>query len=478
MSAPIFDLLEGTDIKYVCPSVLLPHPSNEQIYGVVSNTDLEENIRRLGIIEPLVVSKEGTLISGHRRLEVAKTLSMEKVPVRYLDLTALDQELFLVSFNRYRTKGVTELLKEIEVLYKHYGRNQGKRTDLTSVNVDRGKTTREKIAEIVGISTGNISKLLKIKDSLPLLLPEIDAGKLSINQAYLWCNRRARQQSAITSDAQVSFSGVSTDDYQLIKGDSLQRLRSINSNSVSLCFTSPPYYQFKRFGNEQVLGHEEQINSFVSGLVDIFKEVFRVLEDGGSLLLNMDEPFVNKQLLGTTERLVISLIDQGFVLRQKIIWDKGHKLQGSLKGGYQHIYEPIYLFTKGDSMNFNTDKIRKAKDSVDLTPQYMDFGNSKCHAFLPDELEPKPRDIIEVGPMREKLAKKFGVDFQHPAQFPPELVEPFLIAGTNVGDVVLDPFNGVGNTGVAALRNNRKYIGIDLNDKFLDLTEKRFRALR
>jgi DNA modification methylase len=477
LNFPVEALFEGTDVKSVCPSFLSPHPVNEEIYGVVTNTDLEENIKRVGILEPLVALKDGTVISGHRRLEVAKRLGLEKIPVRYLELDDIDQELFLVSFNRYRTKGVTELLKEIEVLYKHYGRNQGKRTDLTSVNVDRGKTTREKVAEMVGISTGNISKLLKIKERMPLLLPEIDGGKLSINQAYLWCNRKARNDNAINEKEGITFNGVSTSDYQLIKGDSLHRLRGLENESVSLCFTSPPYYQFKRFGKQQVLGHEEQIKSFVSGLNDIFREVFRVLEDGGTFLLNMDEPFINKQLLGTTERMVVALLDQGFVLRQKIIWQKGHKLQGSLKGGYQHVYEPIYLFTKGTSMKFNTDKIRKVKEHVELKPTYFDYGNSKCHAFLPDELEPKPHDIIEVGPMREKLAKKFGVDFQHPAQFPPELVEPFVIAGTSVGDVVLDPFNGVGNTGVAALRNNRRYIGIDLNDKFLDLSEKRFRAL-
>ena len=470
--------VDWANVKNVRPSSLSVHPKNAALYRLVENGDLKENIQRVGILEPLVALHSGVLLSGHRRLQCAIELELKEVPVRFLDVDAQDEELYLVSFNRYRTKAVSELLKEIEVLYEHYGRNQGKRNDLTSVNLDGSKTTREKVAQLVGVSTGQVSKLLKIKETLPLLLPEIDAGKLSINQAYLWCNRKTKQAYATRTETESTFVNVTSDEYSLFCSDSHARLKTMDAKSVSLCFTSPPYYQFKRFGDEQTLGHEDGVKNFISSLLPIFEETFRVLEDGGTLVLNMDEPYLNKRLLGTTERFVIRLLDLGFVLRQKIIWNKGPRLQGSLKGAFTHVYEPLYLFTKGDSMKFNTDKIRAVKEDVEQVPTYFDYGNSKCHAFLPSELEKKPKDILNIGPAREQFKKRFGAKFKHPAQFPPELAEPFIISGTEVGDVVLDPFNGVGNTGIAALRNNRRYIGIDLNQKFLELTEKRFRALR
>ena len=176
---------------------LKPHPLNTQIYQLSGIEELAESIQQVGLLEPLVVNTDHQVISGHRRLQAIKQLKWKSVEVIVRKDIPQDNEAFyLVQYNQQRIKLASEQLKEILVLLDHYKTGQGTRTDLTSINVDRS-STRSKVAAKLGMSYGNISKLLFIHDNCPELMDHIDAGRMTINQAHLEAKRQISFQSVV-----------------------------------------------------------------------------------------------------------------------------------------------------------------------------------------------------------------------------------------------------------------------------------------
>ncbi len=162
-----------------------------------------------------------------------------------------------------------------------------------------------------------------------------------------------------TSKIQDFFQGKIN--HIFILGNCLEKLKDIPSESVDCVFTSPPYWQMRKYdlsSNGTVhLGDEDDYRDFVNNLADIFDEVKRVLKKSGSLWLNLGDKYHNKNLMGIPWRVAIELQDRGWILRNDIIWDQMKGTQ-SAKDRLRDVYEHIFHFVKSKKYHYDHDAIR------------------------------------------------------------------------------------------------------------------------
>jgi len=114
------------------------HPFNSEVYKLSDIDSLQESIKNIGLLEPLIINKKNEVLSGNRRLEALRNLKHQKVKVIVKELKDKDEPLHIISHNSQRIKTSREILNEISVLSKYYKNNQGFRSDLTSVDINRG----------------------------------------------------------------------------------------------------------------------------------------------------------------------------------------------------------------------------------------------------------------------------------------------------------------------------------------------------
>lgn len=194
-------------IKMVKVTDLRKHPSYAKIYSEKSlQFDLlADSIQRTGeLLEPIVVNKKNYIINGVQRWLAAKKLGFKTIPAVLFNKAEADEVFYMVNYNRYRTKSMLEKFREIEEMKKYWGKKQGQRTDLQSGLSEVEKlTTRNRIAQAMGISEGNVYKIEKIAQSKSELLSLIDTHELSLNQAYEMATGKTTVKNSSTNGAQA-----------------------------------------------------------------------------------------------------------------------------------------------------------------------------------------------------------------------------------------------------------------------------------
>ena len=270
--------------------------------------------------------------------------------------------------------------------------------------------------------------------------------------------------------------------YQLLIGDCRQRLAELPTGSVQTCITSPPYFGLRDYGMADQIGLEQTPKQFVNELVAVFREVKRTLKDEGTLWLNIGDSYAStgghtkqggnsqragrsnvavqhaqkgfsggdgiktKDLIGIPWRLAFALQDDGWYLRQDIIWHKPNPMPESVTDRCTKAHEYIFLLSKSPKYYFNNEAIKEVAVGCE--------GETRNR-----------RSVWTVATAPYAAA--------HFATYPPALVLPCVLAGSRPGDTVLDPFNGAGTTGLVALENGRQYVGIELNPEYAALTRQR-----
>jgi DNA modification methylase len=384
----------------------------------------------------------------------------------------------LVQYNQQRIKLASEQLKEILVLLDHYKTGQGTRTDLTSINVDRS-STRSKVAAKLGMSYGNISKLLFIHDNCPELMDHIDAGRMTINQAHLEAKRQISFQSVVgkkNGNGHIPLR-TNTSDRYIIYNKSSERMDELQNESVNLVITSPPYYSKRNYGIPDQIGLESTIDEYLDSLERVFAETKRVLKEDGDLFVVIGDTYVDGCLQSIPHRLALRLMDLGFIQRNCLVWKKiNPKPEGTTKR-WSTSTEFVFFFTKSLNHRFDIDAIRVPykDDALSNPPRHrklngqMQMGTSNLH----HPLGKVPSDYIETNVASMNLDE----DIEHPAMYPEELIEPFLKACTEPGDIVLDPFAGSGTTGEVAMKYGCYFVGYEINGDFCRLCEQRLGSL-
>lgn len=267
--------------------------------------------------------------------------------------------------------------------------------------------------------------------------------------------------------------------------ESLLKLAGANVR-VQMCVTSPPYFGLRDYGHDGQIGLEQRAPEYVSRLVDVFREVWRVLSDDGVLFVNIGDTyagykdgkfspqsqsngnqrgmpvsgaphrnkallvqdrFKDKELMGIPWRFAFAMRDAGWLLRQEVIWAKPNYTPENVRDRFVRSHEHIFIFTKRSKYWFDGDAVRVPAD-----------GGG-------DKLRP---DVWNVPVSTFKGA--------HFATFPPSLIEPCILAGSRPGDIVLDPFIGSGTTAAVAVQHGRQYIGCELNTDYEPLIRARISA--
>tara|TARA_R100001443_G_scaffold117160_1_gene140211 strand:+ start:200 stop:1129 length:930 start_codon:yes stop_codon:yes gene_type:complete len=290
-------------------------------------------------------------------------------------------------------------------------------------------------------------------------------------------------------------------------GDCLDTLKKFDEKP-RMCVTSPPYYGLRDYGGEgDQIGLESTPEEYIQKLVEIFREVRNILTDDGTLWLNIGDSYYNyrpgtgglpkqtvsrtnqdlpencnrrankleglkeKDLIGIPWMLAFALRSDGWYLRQDIIWHKPNPMPESMKDRCTKSHEYIFLLSKNKKYFYDNEAIKEpAKDwgTRDRTKgKYHNPGTGLVpHSGLSKSYPTKnKRSVWSVTNKPYKGA--------HFAVFPPDLIEPCILAGSEKGDLVLDPFMGSGTTAMVAKKLGRDYIGCELHEGYGNLIEDR-----
>ena len=302
-------------------------------------------------------------------------------------------------------------------------------------------------------------------------------------------------------------------------GDCRDSMRQMAKDGIKVqtCITSPPYYGLRDYGHEGQIGNEQTPKEFIDNLVEVFACVWDVLEDNGTLWVNLGDSYYNyrpgkgqrvvansiasqkasefensakrgnkldgykeKDLMGMPWRLAFALQDFGWTLRQDIIWHKPNPMPESVKDRCTKSHEYIFLLTKNPQYYFDSDAIKE--QSINSEEEQIAKRNQKQHRANAQEHEAKfvQHNFSKIEKTYEKRNKRdvWTVPVKpysgaHFAVYPEELIEPCVMAGSRVGDIVLDPFFGSGTTGAVAQKLGRQYIGCELNQEYESLQKER-----
>jgi len=334
---------------------------------------------------------------------------------------------------------------------------------------------------------------------------------------------------------------------RILLGDCRVRLRELSAQSAQTCVTSPPYFGLRDYGVDGQMGLEATPDEFIAGMVEVFREVRRVLRDDGTLWLNLGDSYANdgkwggstggkhvsslhgdsgigrqkrmtglkpKDLIGIPWRVAFALQADGWYLRQDIIWAKPNPMPESVRDRCTKSHEYIFLLSKGPRYYFDAEEIAEpaiGQTVHDLTGGGHDAPGQTAHTgsrtgrggrtkaglvaysakvsadrkALRSDIESRHRSSIPGGQSMQaepngtrNKRSVWTVATQpfkeaHFATYPPELIEPCILAGSPRGGLVLDPFGGAGTTGLVADRLGRDALLIELNPEYAEIARKR-----
>jgi DNA modification methylase len=281
---------------------------------------------------------------------------------------------------------------------------------------------------------------------------------------------------------------------------------------VQTCVTSPPYFGLRDYGHEGQIGLEQTPEEYIAAMVEVFRCVWDVLADDGTLWLNLGDSYgavggntyagfnerwsgtggagskqnatlsgvtsrkINtslqpKNLLGIPWRVALALQADGWILRQDIIWHKPNPMPESVKDRCTKAHEYIFLLSKAQMYFFDSEAMKEPAVSEPREREkrngesFVDTklrGSNSCAGV--NETRNR-RSVWQVATRPYKGA--------HFATYPPDLIEPCILAGSREGDIVLDPFMGSGTTAAVSIKHGRQYLGCELNEDYKALQDER-----
>lgn len=299
-------------------------------------------------------------------------------------------------------------------------------------------------------------------------------------------------------------------------GDCRETMRKWAAEGVKAqtCVTSPPYYGLRDYGHDGQIGLEETPEEYIKAMVEVFRCVWDVLEDNGTLWLNIGDSYYNyrpgkgqalvkqsvanndqdlpqtcarrgnkleglkeKDLIGIPWMLAFALRADGWYLRQDIIWHKPNPMPESVQDRCTKAHEYIFLLSKSQKYYYDIDAIKEEAHTTDDSNRNRDEsrlnntpGRTRMAGLTTNHYEMKNKRSIWTVPTKPYAGAHFAV-------FPTELIEPCIMAGAPVGGIVLDPFMGSGTTAQVAQDLGRQYLGCELNLEYKTLQDKRLSQL-
>lgn len=242
----------------------------------------------------------------------------------------------------------------------------------------------------------------------------------------------------------------------LYNGDTLELLKQIPDGTAQLIITSPPYNIGKEY--EEIV----EIEKYLKWQEDVIRECVRILSPTGSICWEVGN-YLDDEIYPLDILFYPIFKKFGLKLRNRIIWTFGHGLHASKRFSGRH--EAILWFTKTKDYYFNLDPVRVPQKY----PQKKYYKGPKKGELSGNPLGKNPSDVWEIPNVKSNHPEKT----EHPCQFPVELVERLVLSMTKPGDLVVDPFIGVGSAAIAAIKNGRKAAGADTMEKYIEKAKER-----
>jgi DNA modification methylase len=447
-------------------SQLSHHPKNQDIYDLSSIEELMDSISEVGLLQPLIIDQHHQIISGNRRFESLKRLGWEDVEVHQRFIEEGEEELLLIHYNKQRIKSFKELINEYVILDKYYRKGQGKRTDLTSVKSNKG-SSRDLVSNELGISSSQLRRLVFIYKNKPEYIELLDKGILTINQSYLQIQREIKERASKKTISSKSDSYVKSN-WRFYKKSS-NNMSELNDGEVQTIFTSPPYWNKRTYSEEKGLGNEKTSEAFVVHLSEHLRDCKRVLKDKGSFFLNLGDTFYNGNLQNVPHRVILKLQEQGWILRNTIIWSKTNPKPSSTKTNLTPSYEFIFHLVKTMEYDYYPTLTKLSdKTKPSLPPRHRSVNGDYSKSvtpYLPNVNGKNMGDYWNEDIVRTSVAnQKLNIKGEHPAPFPNELITLPILQTSKEFELVLDPFMGSGTTGRVCDKLGRDFVGYDLKE--------------
>lgn len=261
---------------------------------------------------------------------------------------------------------------------------------------------------------------------------------------------------------------------EILHGNSVEVMKNIPDNHIDLTVTSPPYDTLRTYNNKITDEIFDEYFSFP--FVEMAKELYRVTKDGGIVVWIVNDQVVNGGESGNSFRQALKFQEIGFKLYDTMIYHKNGSAYHET-GRYDQVFEYMFVLLKGKRPN----TVNLIKDKPNKWAGSKTFGTPSTRQK--DGTIKKMKEGFTVGEYGTRYnvwyvvnGKGFGGDklsYNHPASFPESLAEDHILSWSNEGDLILDPMCGSGTTCKMAKLNNRNYIGIDLNQEYVDLSNER-----
>jgi DNA modification methylase len=310
----------------------------------------------------------------------------------------------------------------------------------------------------------------------------------------------------------------------ILVGDVREVLPTLDASSIHCVVTSPPYWGLRDYGVDCQIGLEGDIDDYLSTMVEVFRGIWRVLREDGTLWLNLGDAYAGvhskgkndiprseqgdgkglfvvaggsqdhyfstdicrpvpsglkpKDLCGIPWRVAFALQADGWYLRSDIIWSKPNPMPESVTDRPTKAHEYVFLLTKSRKYYYDADAIREAnKPESEERYKYSLDGSYTPGWAYPNEQRDKPQQW-QLNPTGRNKRTVWEIPTQpypdaHFSTFPEALVAPCIEAGSREGDTVLDPFAGSGTTGVVCRKLGREFVGVELNQEYADLANTR-----
>jgi DNA modification methylase len=298
-------------------------------------------------------------------------------------------------------------------------------------------------------------------------------------------------------------------------GDCRETMRRWKEQGIKAqtCVTSPPYYGLRDYGHDGQIGLEETPEEYIAAMVEVFRCVWDVLEDDGTLWVNIGDSYMTspagnktwsdgvgsnknyqdnkihsvvkkkidgvkqKDLIGIPWMLAFALRADGWYLRQDIIWHKPNPMPESVQDRCTKAHEYIFLMSKSQKYYYDHESIKEEG----VIPAGTLAAKGSAERQNQKGVNARPPEYKEYDGQRNKRSvwtvTTKPYEGAHFAVFPTDLIEPCILAGAPVGGVVLDPFMGSGTTAQVAQHLGRQYLGCELNPSYKPLQDKRISQL-
>ena len=302
--------------------------------------------------------------------------------------------------------------------------------------------------------------------------------------------------------------------WNVLLGNNKETIKQIEDKSIQTAVTSPPYFALRAYGGSECdkgeIGLEETPEEFISSLCDVFDELKPKIKEDGTVWVNLGDTYAsntsagvkkfgsknfqetrpgrqevfqpkkkisgnlkNKDLIGIPWMFAFEMRKRGWYLRQDIIWAKDNPMPESVTDRCTKSHEYIFLFSKSPEYYFDfealkeeTGKAAKKERRFSRVEQPEGMGRNDEGRMWVDDGTRRKRSVWQI-----PVAASQAIGTEHFATYPEELILPCILAGSKEGDLVFDPFNGSGTTGVVALKNGRNYLGCELYEKFKSIYE-------